>query len=185
MPDTLCKQAALRSAEVRSSCTTIRCVLLALKFASFWLVGIIWRLKFASLIKYIPIFTQINKSDTFNYTRLIPWTYLKMWWKLWVFSAYDTHTHKILKVASGIIQAHSRLSTLDADKTGVSLRVQGGQVVSCVCAPHSSLYTWLARGPDNIGSQQILKQWKKVWKMKHKEQAENSRGTLRLCFMKA
>lgn len=120
------KQAALRSAEVRSSCTTIRCVLLVLKFASFWLAGIIWRLKFASLIKYIPIFTKLTRVILLIIQGLFPGPIWK-WWKLWVFSAYDTHTHKILKVASGVIQAHSRLSTLDADKTGVSLRVQGGK----------------------------------------------------------
>ena len=75
-----------------NSCTTIWCVLLVLKSVHVWLVGIIWCLKFASLIKHIPIFTQVNRSDTFNYTRLIPWTYLKMRWKLWVFPAYYMHT---------------------------------------------------------------------------------------------
>ena len=50
---------------------------------------------------------------------------------------------------------------------------------------HLSLYTlWVARCLDDIGSQQILNQWKKVWKMEYKEQAENSRGALLFYFIK-
>lgn len=93
MPDEMCKQDSVCFEAVRDFCTTVWSVPLVLKFVNFQLVRVIWFLKSANLIKYIPISTQITRSNTFNYKRFIPWTHLKMWWKLRVFSAY-THTYR-------------------------------------------------------------------------------------------
>ena len=67
------------------------------------------------------------------------------------FSLHTTRTHtRVWGCFRNHAVTQQRLSTLDADETGVSLRVQGGQVVSAsVCATFVSVYLRLAQGLDN------------------------------------
>lgn len=130
MANKICKQDFLCSAEVRNSCTTVCFVSLILKFFNFWLGGIIWCLKPASLIEHIPISTDNIRSNNYNYKRLLPRHIWK--WDESYESSLNIHkyTHNFAGSLRNCPLTQLKSRTLGTEAAGMWLGVQEERKVS-------------------------------------------------------